>query len=251
MKILGIIPARFASTRFPGKPLIDLAGKSMIQRVYEQCLQSKSLADVIIATDDDRIFSHAQDIGAKVVMTSSDHQSGTDRCAEVISILNEKYDVAVNIQGDEPLINPQQIEIICNCFNDSKTEIATLIKIIDNSEILFNSNTPKVIIDAEKFAIYFSRESIPHLRNIPKNDWLNHHQYYQHIGIYAYKTDVLEKITQLNLSTLEKAESLEQLRWIENGFNIKTAITEFDSIAIDSPDDVAKVLLYLRNNKMN
>ncbi len=245
MKILGIIPARYASTRFPGKPLIDLAGKTMIQRVYEQCLQSSALTEVIIATDDERIFSHAQSVGANVIMTSADHQSGTDRCAEVIQLLEQTFDVAVNIQGDEPLINPNQINLICNCFKDSATEIATLVKVIDNEDVLFNTNTPKVILDRENFALYFSRETIPHLRNIPKNEWLDRHQYYQHIGIYAYRTDVLSRITQLEISTLEKAESLEQLRWLENGFKIKTATTEFESIAIDSPEDVDKVLLYL------
>lgn len=238
----GIIPARFASTRFPGKPLIDLAGKSMIQRVYDRCLLSKSLSDIIIATDDEIIFEHVKTFTDRVCMTSTNHPSGTDRCAEVVSQLNISSDVVVNIQGDEPLINPNQIDSLVNCFADKQTQIATLVREIIDNEVLFNSNTPKVILDSNQFAIYFSRETIPHLRNIDKSEWLEKHTFYQHIGIYAYQTSILNSLTQLEPSKLEKAESLEQLRWIENGYKIKTATTSEETFAIDTPEDIARVL---------
>ncbi len=246
MNIYGVIPARYASTRFPGKPLIDLAGKTMIQRVYEQSKKCSLLKDVIIATDDQRIYDHAISIGARVVMTSENHTSGTDRCAEVLEQLHD-CDVIINIQGDEPLINPDQISLLCSCFEDTNTDIATLVKKIESEETLFNHNTPKVIIDHKSFALYFSRECIPHLRNIERKDWLKNFTYYQHIGIYGYTSDVLKKITKLQSSSLEQAESLEQLRWLENGYKIKTAVTSFDSIAIDCAEDVDKVLVYLKN----
>lgn len=249
-KAIGIIPARFASTRFPGKPLIDLAGKSMIQRVYERCLLSKSLSDVVVATDDEIIFNHVQDFGGKVCMTSTMHPSGTDRCAEAINNLKMDADVVVNIQGDEPLINPNQIDLLVDCFQDSRTQIATLIKVITQTEVLVNPNTPKVILDTDQFAIYFSRESIPHIRNTETTEWLSKHTFYQHIGIYAYQTEVLKTITQLKPSTLERAESLEQLRWIENGYKIKTAISNDETIAIDTPEDVARVLEKIVNYKL-
>lgn len=245
MNIYGVIPARYASTRFPGKPLIDIAGKTMIQRVYEQSKKCSSLKDVIIATDDQRIFDHALSIGAKVVMTSENHTSGTDRCAEVLNNIGD-CDVVINIQGDEPLIDPMQIELLCTCFNDRNTDIATLVKKIESTEVLFNHNSPKVILDKNSFALYFSRESIPHIRNVEREDWIKKHTFYQHIGIYGYKADVLKAITNLNISSLEQAESLEQLRWIENGYRIKTACTELESIAIDSPDDLYKVLVHLK-----
>jgi len=243
----GIIPARFASTRFPGKPLIDLAGKSMIQRVYERCQLSKSLSNIIVATDNDIIFEHVKTFTDQVCMTSPDHPSGTDRCAEVVSLMNINSDVVVNIQGDEPLINPNQIDLLVNCFQDKQTQIATLVKIISDSAVLFNTNTPKVILDSNQFAIYFSRETIPHIRNIEKSEWLEKNTFYQHIGIYAYQTSILNTITTLTPSILEKAESLEQLRWIENGYKIKTAITADETFAIDTPEDVAKVLKQLMN----
>jgi len=248
IKATGIIPARYASTRFPGKPLIDLAGKSMLQRVYEQCKLSKSLSRIIIATDDERIYKHAESFGAEVCMTDEKHPSGTDRCAEVALKMNIDTDVIINIQGDEPLINPSQIDLLANCFADSKTQIATLIKVIDSEDVLFNSNTPKVILDSENFAIYFSRECIPHIRNKNKNEWLSLHTFYQHIGIYAYQKNVLQEITKLKTSSLESAESLEQLRWIEHQYKIKTAITNEDTFAIDSPEDVDKVLQKLKNS---
>jgi 3-deoxy-manno-octulosonate cytidylyltransferase (CMP-KDO synthetase) len=243
MKVIGIIPARYASTRFPGKPLIDLKGKSMIQRVVEQCQQSTSLIEIIVATDDQRIFDAVIAFGGKVMMTSEQHQSGTDRCAEVA----QQYpaDVYVNIQGDEPLIDPSQIDLLVACFNKSGVELATLVKKIDDVAVLQNNNTPKVVLDSEGRALYFSRAAIPFQRNVPQAAWLLHQQYYKHIGIYGYTRKALHEITQLPLSSLEQAEALEQLRWLEAGYRIQTAITTLESLAIDSPDDVQNVLARL------
>lgn len=241
MKILGIIPARFASSRFPGKPLIDLAGKTMIQRVYEQAKKATSLTEVVVATDDHRIFDSVEAFGGKAIFTSDQHQSGTDRCAEVAQKM-KGFDAVINIQGDEPLINPAQIDLLAACFNDEETELATLVKIIKTEEELFNINTPKVILNKSLEAIYFSRQTIPHLKNIETKDYLQSHIFYKHIGIYGYKCDVLQQIAQLPIGNLEKAESLEQLRWLEYGYKIKVAITEHETLAIDSPDDIEKVL---------
>lgn len=241
MKILGIIPARFASSRFPGKPLIDLAGKTMIQRVYEQAKKATSLTEVVVATDDHRIFDSVEAFGGKAIFTSYQHQSGTDRCAEVAQKM-KGFDAVINIQGDEPLINPAQIDLLAACFNDEETELATLVKIIKTEEELFNINTPKVILNKSLEAIYFSRQTIPHLKNIETKDYLQSHIFYKHIGIYGYKCDVLQQIAQLPVGNLEKAESLEQLRWLENAYKIKVAITEHETLAIDSPEDVEKVL---------
>ncbi|MGE0562019.1 MAG: 3-deoxy-manno-octulosonate cytidylyltransferase [Flavobacteriales bacterium] len=241
MKILGIIPARFGSTRFPGKPLIDIDGKTMIQRVYEQAKQTTALADVMVATDDDRIFDEVARFGGKVVMTSPNHQSGTDRCAEVLNKLNEHFDVVINIQGDEPFIDPKQINQLCNCFLDDKTQIATLIKRITDQHDLFNENKVKVIFNVNQFAIYFSRNAIPFFSGETQENWLKKHSYFKHIGIYGYKTEVLKTITALKPSTLELAEGLEQLRWLENSYNIKVAETDLEAIAIDTPDDLKKI----------
>lgn len=244
MKILGIIPARFASSRFPGKPLADIGGKSMIQRVYNQCLKSASLDKLIVATDDLRILEHVKDFGGNAVMTAEHHQSGTDRCSEVATFF-PKFDICINIQGDEPMIDPLQIDLLCGCFSDERASLATLIKKIIVKEELFNPNTPKVTINKDMEAIYFSRSTIPFLRNSDKNDWLYHHTFYKHIGIYGYRTSALSEITKLAVSTLEKAESLEQLRWLENGYKIKVAITEMESQAIDTPEDLQNLLTHL------
>ena len=244
--IIGIIPARYASTRFPGKPLIEIAGKSMIQRVYEQVKKSLLIREVIVATDDERIANAVKSFGGKVCMTSIEHQSGTDRCAEVIDKLQLKCDAVINIQGDEPFIDPKQIDLVCGCFSDETTELATLVKKITSSEILFNPNSPKVILDKDNNAIYFSRNPIPYVRGKEQQDWLNENVFYQHIGIYGYRPDVLKKITQLPVSSLEKAESLEQLRWIENGFEIKTATTTLETLAIDTPEDLTRILHSLK-----
>jgi 3-deoxy-manno-octulosonate cytidylyltransferase (CMP-KDO synthetase) len=241
MNVLGIIPSRYASTRFPGKPLVDIAGKSMIQRVYEQAKKCDKLDEVIVATDDERIYSHVIDFGGKAQMTATDHQSGTDRCAEVIAAYPQ-YGIAINIQGDEPFIDPNQITKLVSCFIDPHQQIATLIKKIDTTEELHNPNSPKVIINNHSEAIYFSRQALPYLRDYPPEQWLNHHQYYKHIGIYGYRADILAQITKLPVSTLERAERLEQLRWLENGYRIYAAITTSATYAIDTPADLVQLM---------
>ncbi|MDR6944514.1 3-deoxy-manno-octulosonate cytidylyltransferase [Mucilaginibacter pocheonensis] len=240
MKILGIIPARYASSRFPGKPLVDIAGKSMIQRVYGQAKKCNSLSEVIVATDDDRIFKHTRDFGGVAVMTADTHQSGTDRCAEVAR-LHPEYDVIINIQGDEPFIDPEQITKLTACFNDGETQLATLIKRIKTEDELFNANSPKVVINKLSEAVYFSRSTLPHIRGQEPENWLEFHTFFKHIGIYGYRADVLQQITKLPVSSLEKAESLEQLRWIENGYRIKVAETDLETYAVDVPEDLKKL----------
>ncbi len=247
MKIVGIIPARYASTRFPGKPLAMIDGKSMIQRVYEQSCKANVLSEVWIATDDNRIESHIKSFGGKVMLTSSNHKSGTERCNEVIHRLqadtpSRLFDVAINIQGDEPFIQPEQIEKVASCFLNPEVEIATLIKKISDKTELFNPNVVKVITANDKKALYFSRQPIPFLRGMPENDWLKHHTYFKHIGIYAYRTETLRKLTMLEPSPLEIAESLEQLRWLENAYHIYTKQTDFESFSIDTPDDLSKLI---------
>jgi 3-deoxy-manno-octulosonate cytidylyltransferase (CMP-KDO synthetase) len=237
MKILGIIPARYTSTRFPGKPLVDIAGKSMIQRVYEQSKKCVHLVEVIVATDDERIYKHVHDFGGKAIITSPHHQSGTDRCAEV-ALQHSQYDVVINIQGDEPFIDPEQISKLVFCFNDAGTQIATLVKKIQTNEELFNANSPKVVINKLSEAVYFSRSPLPHIRGQEPENWLNYFTYFKHIGIYGYRANVLQQITKLPVSSLEKAESLEQLRWIENGYRIKVTETELETYAVDTPEDL-------------
>lgn len=241
MKILGIIPARYGSTRFPGKPLVSINGISMIQRVYEQALKSNRLSRVIIATDDERIRKHAEEFNGEVVMTSPRHLSGTDRCAEVIRKSNDSWDAVINIQGDEPYIHPEQIDLLCSCFELTDVRLATLVKKINSPEELFNHNNVKVVLNKRKEAIYFSRSPIPYNRNFPEQEWLRHSIYYKHIGIYGYKTDTLAEVAALEKTNLEITESLEQLRWIENGYTIHAAVTDFESIAIDTPEDLEKV----------
>ncbi|MCF8368251.1 MAG: 3-deoxy-manno-octulosonate cytidylyltransferase [Bacteroidales bacterium] len=243
MKIIGIIPSRFGSSRFPGKPLAEIKGKTMIQRVYEQAQLAKSLSAVFVATDDQRIVDEVNSFNGKVIFTSTEHKSGTDRCNEVIEKLNLKgnrYDVVVNIQGDEPYINPKQINQVSNCFNEGRIEIATLVKKITKQEELFNSNINKVVFDQYKKAMYFSRHPIPFQQGIEKSHWLTQGNFYKHIGIYGYRADVLHRISTLPVSSLEKAESLEQLRWMENGFSIHIEETGFESIAVDTPEDLSK-----------
>ncbi|MCJ8163351.1 3-deoxy-manno-octulosonate cytidylyltransferase [Pontibacter sp. E15-1] len=244
MKVLGIIPARYASTRFPGKPLTDIHGKSMIRRVYEQAKMA-GLAEVLVATDDDRIRTHVEAFGGKVVMTAAHHQSGTDRCFEAYQLHNVPYEYVINIQGDEPFIQPEQIDLVASCFENPQTQLATLVKKIETAEELFNSNSPKVVLNLAKEALYFSRQPIPYCRNIPNDIWHQQHTYFKHIGIYGYRADILEQITQLPPSGLELAESLEQLRWLENGFRITTALTTFETFGIDTPEDLQKVLPHL------
>jgi len=252
MKFIGIIPARYASTRFPGKPLADIDGKSMIQRVYEQV--SGVLDTVYVATDDIRIEEAVHTFGGNVVMTSSDHKSGTDRCMEAFQKVGAGCDVVINIQGDEPFIHSSQIESLMKCFTDNKdTQIATLVKpfsIDDDFEsVLFNPSSPKVVLNAKNEAIYFSRSVIPYYRNAPYQEWLKMHTYYKHIGLYAYRADVLTQITALPQSSLELAESLEQLRWIENGYRIRVAISEVETIGIDTPGDLERAVKFLKQQK--
>ena len=245
----GIIPARYASSRFPGKPLVLIGDKSMIQRVYEQAMKSVDI--VYIATDDNRIYEAALRFGGKAVMTSPEHQSGTDRCSEAVDkIMKEtgkKVDIVVNIQGDEPFIKPDQIDLLKSCFNDKKVQIATLIRKTAAGEDIFNPNQPKVIFDYEGNAIYFSRTAIPYIRDSITSEWSAKHVYYKHLGLYAYSTDTLKKITKLPRSPLEIAESLEQNRWIENGFKIRCATTEWESVGVDTPEDLERAISLLDN----
>ncbi|MEI9934340.1 MAG: 3-deoxy-manno-octulosonate cytidylyltransferase [Ferruginibacter sp.] len=239
--IVGIIPARYASSRFPGKPLVNIKGKSMIQRVYEQATKS-SLQKIIVATDDLRICDHVSSFGGEAVMTSADHPSGTDRCWEVLQQLKESFQYVINIQGDEPLIDPKQIDELAAILKDGTTELATQMIKVDSHELLFNTGEVKIVLNKNNEALYFSRSVIPFIKNVDEKEWHLHHDYYRHVGMYAYRTDILEKITQLPVSSLEKAESLEQLRWIENGFKIKCVTTNFESHCIDTPEDLQAIL---------
>lgn len=243
MKILGVIPARYASSRFPGKPLIDIKGKSMIQRVYEQCKATELLADVIVATDDSRIFEHVEAFGGKVRMTADHHRSGTERLVEIAEA-EVSFTHFVNIQGDEPFIDPAQIDLLCKVLTaDKEVQIATLVHKIHSYEELINPNMPKVVLDEEGNALYFSRSPIPFIREeSEQTKWLNHHDFYRHIGIYAFEREVLLKVPQMKKSVLEEKESLEQLRWLANGYKIRTAETNKISFAIDSPEDLDRLL---------
>ena len=239
--ILGIIPARYGSSRFPGKPLIDILGKSMIQRVYEQAKKSSLLTDIVVATDDERIFKHVENFGGKVVYTKEDHPSGTDRCFEAFKKVGQSFDYIINIQGDEPFIDPTQIDLLCEVCKGT-TELATLMIPVDSHEVLFDMGEVKITLNSNMEALYFSRMVIPFIKGKPQEEWHKHHQYYRHVGMYAYRADILEQVTKLKPSALELAESLEQLRWLENGFKVKCAITNFDSHCIDTPEDIEKVI---------
>lgn len=244
MKFIGIIPARYASSRFPGKPLADIAGRTMIERVYTQA--SKALDDVVVATDDDRIFDTVQRFGGKAVMTSASHRSGTDRCREAYLNVGSTADVVINIQGDEPFIDPSQIEALKGIFEQHPdTPLATLVREFDPAkgfDALFDNNTPKVVLDNDMNALYFSRSIIPYVRNKKWEEWVDSATFYTHVGMYGYRADVLEQITRLPQSSLELAESLEQLRWLQNGYKIKTAVTACPTIGIDTPEDLARAL---------
>ena len=246
MKILGVIPARFASTRFPEKALADIGGQTMIERVYHQVKKAKSLSKVVIATDHEKIENHVLGFGGEVMMTSPSHVSGTDRCFEVFSKQKENFDYVINIQGDEPFIAPSQIDLLASLL-DGTTQLATLIKKIEREEDLFSPNIVKAVINAQHEALYFSRSAIPHIRNAQQNEWLKKNIFFKHIGMYAYRADVLQEISSLTPSTLEKAESLEQLRWLENGLRIKVTETTFETIGIDTPEDLQRALIYLKS----
>ncbi len=243
MSFIAIIPARYASTRFPGKPLININGKTMVHNVYLQA--SKVFNTVYVATEDERILKEVLSFGGKAVMTMKKHKSGTDRCAEAIDKIelleNKKFDIVVNIQGDEPFIKTEQLNEIKACFKYKKTQIATLVKPINNKDDIFNPNKPKVVISKNNEAIYFSRSPIPFLRGQKDSKWVSKHLYYKHIGLYGYRKDILKAITKLAPSALELAESLEQLRWLENGYTIKLGFTEQESFSIDTPKDIEKI----------
>jgi len=247
MSILAIIPARYASTRFPGKPLAMIKGKTMLQRVYEQALQCELLDGVIVATDDERIASHARDFGAGVVTTRTDHPSGTDRCFEAYQLYKNKCDYVINVQGDEPFLDPQQITSLAKVC-DGTVEIATQMIKCTSHEVLFDKGEVKIVLNTNKEAMYFSRNVIPYIKNKDEKEWHKHFDYYRHVGMYAYRIDVLEKITRLKPSALELAESLEQLRWLEYGYKITCAETAFDSHCIDTPEDIEKVLRLMNIN---
>lgn len=247
MKFISIIPARYASSRFPAKPLADMAGKPMIQRVYEQV--QKVVSEVWVATDDKRIESVVTSFGGKAIMTSPDLQSGTDRIYAAYKNIDSDADVIINIQGDEPFVQPSQIEAVMRCFETDDVQIATLVKPFrkeDGFDVLFNPNSPKVIINKDNEAIYFSRSIIPYIRDVHHTKWLDKHTFYKHIGMYAYRADILKQITSLPQSSLEKAESLEQLRWIENGYRIKVGYTDTETIGIDTPEDLQRALEFLQ-----
>ncbi len=248
MKFLAVIPARYASTRFPGKPLAMLGGKPVIQRVYEQV--SGVLDEAVVATDDERIYRAVEAFGGKAVMTSTAHRSGTDRCREAYDKLGEEFDVVVNVQGDEPFIRAEQIEALKRCFEEEKTQIATLVKPFSETDglaALQNPNSPKVVLDQEQRALYFSRSVIPYLRGVEPEEWLKRHTFYKHIGIYAFRAEVLREVTSLPQSPLELAESLEQLRWLENGYRIGVGITAFETIGIDTPEDLSRAEEFLKS----
>lgn len=235
MSILGVIPSRFNSSRFPGKPLVDIAGKSMIQRVYEQARKSAVLNDLIVATDDRRIFDHVIAFGGKVILTSPEHNNGTERCAETIELLKQSYDFVINIQGDEPFIKHEQIDLLGQGFK-GETKLATLVKFETERELYDSPHEIKVTVSNQGKALYFSRSPIPHFKNT-----FDFKGFYKHIGIYAYRTDVLKKVVGLPPSKLELAESLEQLRWLENGYEIEIVETHEDSLSIDTPEDLERV----------
>jgi 3-deoxy-manno-octulosonate cytidylyltransferase (CMP-KDO synthetase) len=252
MKFIGIIPARYASTRFPAKPLALLGGKPVIQRVYEQL--SGIFDEAYVATDDERIEAAVKAFGGKVVMTSPNHKSGTDRCWEAYQKQGEEFDVVINVQGDEPFIAHSQLRAIMACFEDENTDIATLVKPFaeeDGLSALENPNSPKVVLDNDSCAVYFSRSVIPYLRGVEREDWLKHHTFYKHIGMYAFRRDVLGEVTALPQSTLEKAESLEQLRWLENGYKIGVGISDVETVGIDTPEDLERAEEFLKAQKSN
>lgn len=239
MKFIGVIPARYASTRFPGKPLAMLGGKSVIQRVYEKV--SSCLDDAYVATDDERIFNHVTSWGGKAVMTSTEHKSGTDRIQEAVEKIGGDFDVIINIQGDEPFIDPSQIKTICQCFDDEDTQIATLgIPFSKDMSAISNPNSPKIVVDLRGFAMYFSRSVIPFIRGKEQTEWPDSYPFLKHIGIYAYRKEILREVTSLPQSPLELSESLEQLRWLENGYKIKVGKTYIETIGIDTPEDLKK-----------
>jgi len=244
MKFIAIIPARYASTRFPGKPLAMLGGKTVIQRVYEQA--TAILDEAYVATDDERIYQAVESFGGKAIITRADHKSGTDRLEEAATIIGTNADVIINIQGDEPFIQTSQIETLMHLFDDPTTQIGTLGKPFESIEAVNNPNSPKIVCDRRGFALYFSRSTIPYVRGAEPTTWLEHFPYLKHLGVYAYRREVLHEVTQLPQSSLEKAESLEQLRWLENGYRIRVGLTDVETVGIDTPEDLQRAEDFLR-----
>ena len=240
--IVGIIPARYASSRFPGKSLADIHGKSMIQHVYERSARSKALNKLVVATDDQRIYDHVLSFGGEAIMTAAHHPSGTDRCFDALQQLQGDYSYVINIQGDEPLIDPAQIDELATALQDGTTELATQMIPVHDHDTLFDKGEVKIVLNHRMEALYFSRMVIPFIKGVDEKDWHLHHNYYRHVGMYAYRTDILEQITQLSVSSLEQAESLEQLRWLEAGFKIKCIPTTFESHCVDTPEDLEKII---------
>lgn len=244
---MAIIPARYASTRFPGKPLAQLGGKAVIQRVYEQV--SSLLDEVYVATDDKRIFQAVEAFGGRAVMTRSNHKSGTDRIEEAAEKIDVKADVIINVQGDEPFIQPSQITTLMHLFDAPETQIGTIGKRFESLDAVENPNAVKIATDLRGFALYFSRSPIPYIRGVERKDWLSAYPYLKHLGIYAYRREVLREVTQLPQGNLEKAESLEQLRWLENGYRIRVGLTDVETVGIDTPDDLKRAEEFLETMK--
>ncbi len=250
MKCLAIIPARYASTRFPAKPLALLGGKSIIERVYRRV--AEAVEDVVVATDDERIVAAVEAFGGRVVMTSTEHQSGTDRCYEALQKVGGDYDIVINVQGDEPFIHPTQIASLIDCFDNPSIEIATLVKPFaesDGIEALCNPNSPKVVIGGDMQALYFSRSVVPYLRGVDSSEWLKHHTFYKHIGMYAFRAKTLGEVTAIAQTPLELGEKLEQLRWLESGYRIGVGITHIETIGIDTPEDLERAEAYLATHE--
>jgi 3-deoxy-manno-octulosonate cytidylyltransferase (CMP-KDO synthetase) len=251
MRFLGIIPARYASTRFPGKPLVDIAGKTMIQRVYERA--AEALKEVWVATDDARIEQAVEGFGGRVVMTSEACPSGTDRCREaadkITATRGGHFDVVINIQGDEPFLHPEMLEKLMSCFDDETADIATLVNPILYPEDIFNLSEAKVVFDKNKNALYFSRSPVPYVIEVEEADWLGQHRFYKHVGVYAYRMNALREITELSVSSLEATERLEQNRWLENGYTIRVEITDHESVPVDTPEDLERIQRLLDENR--
>ena len=240
---MAIIPARYASTRFPGKPLAVLGGKTVIQRVYEQV--SSVLDEVYVATDDQRIYDCVTGFSGRAVMTRADHKSGTDRIEEAVEKIRSSADVIINVQGDEPFIQPSQINILMSLFDDPDTQIGTLGKHFESIEAVENPNSPKIVTDNHGFALYFSRSIVPYIRGKERTDWFGEYPFMKHLGIYAYRREVLREVTLLPQSSLEKAESLEQLRWLQNGYRIRVGLTDVETVGIDTPEDLQRAEEFL------
>ena len=245
MKFIGIIPARYASTRFPGKPLALLGGKPVIQHVYEQA--SSVLEEAYVATDDERIFKCVEQFGGRAVMTRADHKSGTDRIEEAAEKIGTMADVIINIQGDEPFVQKSQLKTLKELFKFTETQIGTLGKRFESMKAAMNPNSPKIVTDKRGFALYFSRSVIPFVRGVDQQQWLDHFPYLKHLGLYAYRREVLREITKLPQSPLELAESLEQLRWLENGYRIRVGLTDVETVGIDTPEDLQRAEVFLKS----